>query len=41
MKHLTKSWMFKACNMCLALFGFLYWDRVSFFLFGEVPYTEE
>lgn len=38
MKRFTKSWMFKACNLCIAFAGFAFWDKVSFFLFGEQEY---
>lgn len=41
MKHLTKSWIFKVCNLCIAFAGFLHITKMSIFLFGEQPYPEE
>ncbi len=41
MKRLSKSWIFKACNFCIAFAGILHWTKMSLLLFGEQPYPTE
>ncbi len=41
MKRLSKSWIFKACNFCIAFAGILHWTKMSLWLFGEQPYPED
>lgn len=41
MKQRAKSWLFKACNLCIAFGGFLHWTKMSLLLFGEQKYPEE
>lgn len=41
MKRLSKSWIFKACNFCIASAGILHWTKMSLLLFGEQPYPTE
>ncbi len=41
MKYLAKACLFSACNLFIGLAGYLHWDGVSFFLFGEREYPSE
>lgn len=41
MKRLSRSFLFKACNLCIAFASFLHLGYVSYILFGELPYPEE
>jgi len=40
MKLKMTSYLFKVCNLCIALAGFMHWTKISLWLFGEYPYPE-
>ena len=40
MKYRLPGLLSKACSMCLALTGILYWDKMSILLFGEPKFPE-
>ncbi len=41
MKHQLKSWLFKACTLCLGAITVMHWDKFSLLLFGEPDYPKE